>query len=65
YKVEVRGKDLEKTHLNSEWMEERLEEEPFEPREKSYEESAEGTEVEETESYTPVELLVLEMDELD
>ncbi|MCI92428.1 hypothetical protein A2U01_0113724, partial [Trifolium medium] len=32
-KVEVRAKDLEKAVLNSEWMEERVDEEPFEPRE--------------------------------
>ncbi|MCI76204.1 hypothetical protein A2U01_0097473, partial [Trifolium medium] len=46
-------------------MEERLEEELSEPRVQSYEETAEWTEVEETESYTPDELLVQEMDELD
>ncbi|MCI37636.1 hypothetical protein A2U01_0058860, partial [Trifolium medium] len=46
-------------------MKERLEEELSEPRGQSYEESAEGTKVEETESYTPDELLVQEMDELD
>ncbi|MCI74541.1 hypothetical protein A2U01_0095805, partial [Trifolium medium] len=44
-------------------MEERLEEEPFEPRGQWYEESAEETEVEVT--YTPDELLVHEIDELD
>ncbi|MCI80830.1 hypothetical protein A2U01_0102101, partial [Trifolium medium] len=48
YKVEVRKKDLEKANQNSEWMEERVEEEPLEPREQWYEESAEETEVEET-----------------
>ncbi|MCI39776.1 hypothetical protein A2U01_0061008 [Trifolium medium] len=63
YKVEVRDKDLEKAKLNSEWMEERVEEEPFEPRGPWYEEAAEETEVEVT--YTPDELLVHEMDELD
>ncbi|MCI82976.1 hypothetical protein A2U01_0104250, partial [Trifolium medium] len=46
-------------------MEESLEEELSEPRGQSYEEAAEGTEVEETESYTPDEILVMEMDELD
>ncbi|MCI35179.1 hypothetical protein A2U01_0056400 [Trifolium medium] len=65
YKIEVREKDLEKTPLNSEWMEERPEEELSESEEPSYEESVEGTEAEETESYTPDELLVLEMDEVD
>ncbi|MCI65768.1 hypothetical protein A2U01_0087026, partial [Trifolium medium] len=44
-------------------MEERVEEEPFEPRERWYEESAEETEVEET--YTPAEILIREMGELD
>ncbi|MCI87523.1 hypothetical protein A2U01_0108807, partial [Trifolium medium] len=44
-------------------MEERVEEEPFEPKEQWYEESVEETEVEET--YTPDEILVHEMDELD
>ncbi|MCI72393.1 hypothetical protein A2U01_0093656, partial [Trifolium medium] len=44
-------------------MEERVEEEPFEPRKQWYEESAEETEMEET--YTPNEILVHEMDELD
>ncbi|MCI65027.1 hypothetical protein A2U01_0086285, partial [Trifolium medium] len=42
-------------------MEERFEEEQSEPRGQSYEESAEGIEV----SYTPDEVLVQEMDELD
>ncbi|MCI40975.1 hypothetical protein A2U01_0062208 [Trifolium medium] len=65
YKVEVREKGLEKAQLDSEWMEERREEELSEPEEPSYEESAERTEVEETESYTPDELLMQEMDELD
>ncbi|MCI60943.1 hypothetical protein A2U01_0082199, partial [Trifolium medium] len=32
YKVEIREKDLEKANLKSEWTEERVEEEPFEPR---------------------------------
>ncbi|MCI88125.1 hypothetical protein A2U01_0109411, partial [Trifolium medium] len=44
-------------------MEERVKEEPFELREQWHEESAEETEVEET--YTPAEILVHEMDELD
>ncbi|MCI40239.1 hypothetical protein A2U01_0061471, partial [Trifolium medium] len=65
YKVEEREKDLEKGKLNSEWMEERYKEELSEPRGQTYEESAEGTEIEGTESYTPDELLIQEMDELD
>ncbi|MCI63543.1 hypothetical protein A2U01_0084800, partial [Trifolium medium] len=32
-KVEVREKDLDKANLNSEWIEERANEEPFEPQE--------------------------------
>ncbi|MCI64919.1 hypothetical protein A2U01_0086177, partial [Trifolium medium] len=51
YKVEVREKDLEITRQNSEWMEERVEEELLEPRGPWYEESAGGTKV----SYTPDE----------
>ncbi|MCI89378.1 hypothetical protein A2U01_0110666, partial [Trifolium medium] len=51
YKIEVREKDLDKANLNSEWMEERVEEEPFETRGQWYEESAEETEMEVT--YTP------------
>ncbi|MCI75640.1 hypothetical protein A2U01_0096909, partial [Trifolium medium] len=43
-KVEVRDKDLEKENLNSEWMEERVEEEPFEPQGPWYEEPAEEIE---------------------
>ncbi|MCI22202.1 hypothetical protein A2U01_0043378, partial [Trifolium medium] len=62
YKVEVREKELETTQLNSEWMEERLEVELSEPRGQTYEESVEEEEIE---SYTPDELLVREMDELD
>ncbi|MCI42470.1 hypothetical protein A2U01_0063707 [Trifolium medium] len=45
-------------------MEERSEEELSEPEEQSYEVSAEGIEEEESEPYTPAELLVLETDEL-
>ncbi|MCI70667.1 hypothetical protein A2U01_0091930, partial [Trifolium medium] len=40
-------------------MEERVEEEPYEPREHWYEESAEEIEV----TYTPDEILVHEIDE--
>ncbi|MCI76846.1 hypothetical protein A2U01_0098116, partial [Trifolium medium] len=36
YKVEVREKDLRTANLNSEWMEERVEEELPEPRGQSY-----------------------------
>ncbi|MCI45949.1 hypothetical protein A2U01_0067189 [Trifolium medium] len=46
-------------------MEERPEEELSEPKEPPHQESAEGTEEEESVSYTPDELLVLEMDEID
>ncbi|MCI24937.1 hypothetical protein A2U01_0046124, partial [Trifolium medium] len=54
YKVEIREKDLEKAQLNSEWMEERLEEEELPAsRGQSYEESTEGTDVIET--YNPDE----------
>ncbi|MCI93719.1 hypothetical protein A2U01_0115017, partial [Trifolium medium] len=35
-KVEVREKDIEKANRNSDWMEERVEEESFEPREQWY-----------------------------
>ncbi|MCI57142.1 hypothetical protein A2U01_0078393, partial [Trifolium medium] len=48
YKVEIRENGLERANLNSEWMEERPEEELSELQGQSYEESAEGTEVEET-----------------
>ncbi|MCI49186.1 hypothetical protein A2U01_0070429, partial [Trifolium medium] len=51
YKVEVRKKDLEKANVNSEWMGERTNEEPFEPQVQWYEESAEEIEV----TYTPNE----------
>ncbi|MCI12627.1 hypothetical protein A2U01_0033732 [Trifolium medium] len=60
YKVEVHEKDLRTTKLNSEWMEERFEEELTEPRGQSYEEADE-----ETKLYTPDEVLIQEMDELD
>ncbi|MCI43395.1 hypothetical protein A2U01_0064632, partial [Trifolium medium] len=46
-------------------MEERPEAELSKPEEPSNEESAVGTEVEETTPYTPDELLVLEMDEVE
>ncbi|MCI71494.1 hypothetical protein A2U01_0092757, partial [Trifolium medium] len=67
YKVEVREKDLEEAQLNSnqEWMEERPEEELSDQEEPSNEESAVGTEVEEPTPYTPDELLVLELNEVD
>ncbi|MCI57166.1 hypothetical protein A2U01_0078417, partial [Trifolium medium] len=67
YKVEVCEKDLEEAPLNSnqESMEERSEEELFEPEEPSHEESAVGTAEEEQAPYTPDELLVLEMDEVE
>ncbi|MCI39556.1 hypothetical protein A2U01_0060788, partial [Trifolium medium] len=47
----VREKDLEKANLNSEWMEERVSEEPFEPQEHWHEEPAEEIKV----TYTPDE----------
>ncbi|MCI38550.1 hypothetical protein A2U01_0059778, partial [Trifolium medium] len=61
YKVEVREKDLGKANVNSEWMEERTNEEPFEQQEKGYEEPAEEIEV----TYTPDEVLIHGIDELD
>ncbi|MCI17154.1 hypothetical protein A2U01_0038301, partial [Trifolium medium] len=62
--VAVREKDLEEAqlNLNHEWMEERTAEELSE---ESNEESAEGIELEEPAPYTPDELLILEMDEVE
>ncbi|MCI29269.1 hypothetical protein A2U01_0050478, partial [Trifolium medium] len=63
-KVEVRDKDLEKANLNSEWIEERGEEESFESQESSEEATAE-TEEGKIASCTPEEILVHHVDELN